>query len=455
MNKKVTGLFITVAVLVIIVAAAASSLIAPAQTPQTPTGQLDFTVSGASDCLRFLNSSVPTVYVPFTIGGNENSQLLVNATKMPGGANGYTDVYIYDGYWDGGTNHICKAEDLYPIISHIRSADFQIRAMIPYVETFGNSTQQSYTVFFVIPPGGEATFHVTLKPTSKSQSANAEVIQTIVIHPDGTISPPTAAIHRNGDTYTFAKSVYATIRIQKSNIILDGAGFTLHGPYNGTQADVWVIGEGSNQLPQGAITQYTIGIDLAQENVDGITIKNLNIQNFSIGMYMWTNNNTITTNAISENIVGILLSGANTTITDNYIANNKQGLFFGFNDPSDIPADIIISGNGFDHNIKQINGCLCKDYPENEPPHAWDNGQIGNYWSDYNGTDANNNGVGDSPYIVDIQNQDRFPLMENPANTPSPVTKLPVEILILAVLIPIVLATALFIVRQRRQKSKL
>ena len=363
MNKKVAGSFITIAVLVIIVATAASYLIAPAQAPQTPTGQLNFTVSGTSDCLRFLNSSVPTVYIPFTIGANENSQLLINATKMPGGANGYTDVYIYDGYWDGGTNHICKAEDLYPIISDIRSADFQIRVKIPYIETFGNSTQQSYTVFFVIPPGGEATFHVTLKPTSTSQSVNPGVVQTIVIHPDGTISPPTASILRNGDIYTFSESTYATIKIQKSNIILDGAGFTLHGPYNGTQADVWVIGEGSDQLPQGALAQYTIGIDLAQENVEGVTIKNLNIQNFSVGMYMWTNNNTITKNAISENIVGIVLSGANTTVTDNYIANNKQGLFFGFNNPSDIPTDIIISGNGFDHNNKQINGCLCKDYP--------------------------------------------------------------------------------------------
>jgi Periplasmic copper-binding protein (NosD) len=324
--------------------------------------------------------------------------------------------------------------------------------LIPYIETFGNSTQQSHTVFFVIPPSGEATFQVTLKPTFTAKSVNAEVVQTIVIHPDGTISPPTASIQRNGDIYTFAESTYATIRIEKSNIILDGGGYTLKGPYNGTQADVWVIGEGSNQLPQGAIAQYTIGIDLAQENVEGVTIKNLNIQNFSIGMYMWTNNNTITRNAISENIVGILLSGANTTVTDNYIANNKQGLFFGFNDPSDIPTDIIISGNGFDHNIQQINGCLCKDYPENEPPHAWDNGQIGNYWSDYKGTDANNDGFGDTPYIVDIQNQDRFPLIANPANAPSPVTKLPVEIMILAVLIPVVLAIALFVFRQRRQK---
>ncbi len=82
---------------------------------------------------------------------------------MPGGANGYTDVYIYNNYWDEGTNHTSKAGDLYPIINDIKSADFEIRADAPYTQTFGGSTQQSYTVFFVVPPGGPATFHVTLK----------------------------------------------------------------------------------------------------------------------------------------------------------------------------------------------------------------------------------------------------------------------------------------------------
>jgi hypothetical protein len=162
-NKKITGIIVALIVICALVAGAIVYSMTPTHTPQTPTGALDFTVSGSSDCLRFLNSSVPTVYVPFTIAANENWQLTINATKMPGGANGWTDIYIYNGYWDKGTNHTCKAGDLYPIINDITSADFAMRTNAPYTKNFGESTQQSYTVFFVFPPGGQATFHVTLK----------------------------------------------------------------------------------------------------------------------------------------------------------------------------------------------------------------------------------------------------------------------------------------------------
>jgi hypothetical protein len=41
----------------------------------------------------------------------------------------------------------------------------------------------------------------------------------------------------------------------------------------------------------------------------------------------------------------------------------------------------------------------------------WDNGTVGNYWSNYNGTDANLDGVGDTPYIIDDFNQDNYALM--------------------------------------------
>jgi hypothetical protein len=162
LNKKVLGLIIAVIVIFTSVAAflVALTLVPPLQ----PTGALDFTVSGTSDCLRFLNSSVPTIYVPFTVAANENWQLTINCTKMSGGANGYTDVYIYKGYWNDSSNNTCASLQLYPFLNEIKSTDHQIRLGSPFTETFGDSTQQSYTVFFVVPPGGQqSTFHVTLK----------------------------------------------------------------------------------------------------------------------------------------------------------------------------------------------------------------------------------------------------------------------------------------------------
>jgi hypothetical protein len=161
LNKKLLLIFGVIAVFAVAVPSVyfLGSSIAP--TKQS-TNEMDFTVSGSSDCLRFLNSSVSTIYVPFTVAANENWQLIVNCTKMPGGANGYTDVYLYNNYWDGGTNNTCKAIDLYPLLNEIQSTGHQIRLGNAFTETYGGSTQESYTVFFVVPPGGQqATFHIT------------------------------------------------------------------------------------------------------------------------------------------------------------------------------------------------------------------------------------------------------------------------------------------------------
>lgn len=164
MNKnKFIGL---VAIFIVVaVSLPAAFYVESSMTPvQQPTKELDFTVSGSSDCLRFLNSSVPAIYVPFTVAANENWQLTINCTKMSGGANGYTDIYIYKGYWNDGNNNTCTSSQLYPILNDIQSTDKQIRLNSPFTETYGESTQQSYTIFFVLPPGGQQSiFHVTYK----------------------------------------------------------------------------------------------------------------------------------------------------------------------------------------------------------------------------------------------------------------------------------------------------
>lgn len=161
MDKKVLSLvFVFIAVF-----ALAAAFVFESSLPPTPkiTEEMDFSVTGTNDCLRFLNSTVSICYIPLRTAINENWQLTINCTEMPGGVNGFVDVYIYRGYWDEGSAHKCMSKDLYPILGEIQSADSQIRLGNSFSETFGGSISQSYTVFFIFPPGGQAAFHVTYK----------------------------------------------------------------------------------------------------------------------------------------------------------------------------------------------------------------------------------------------------------------------------------------------------
>ncbi len=281
-------------------------------------------------------------------------------------------------------------------------------------------------------------------------ATSAPLPQTIFIHSDGSVDPGTAPIQRIGNTYTFTDDAYATIVVQKGSIVIDGAGHTLSGPYNGSEADLWVIGQGPDQDANGT---YTVGIDAGGKTVSNLTIMNLNVKNFTIGTYLWTANNTLAGNAFVENAVGILLSGPNSTITGNYIARNENGLFFGVNEPGSIALNITLSRNCFLANGQQLSGCVCKEYNAIQDMHTWDDGKQGNFWSDYNGTDSNGDGVGDQPYVIDAKDHDRYPLMQNPVSPPSVASRLPVEALILPLALVLVIVAAVIVLRRRKRRG--
>jgi parallel beta-helix repeat protein len=276
-------------------------------------------------------------------------------------------------------------------------------------------------------------------------------MQTVFINPDGSINPDSVPIQRNGNTYVFTGDIYACLIVNKSDVVIDGAGYTLRGALDETQGDLW-IGQGPNAEINETVL-YTMGIDEASENVTGLTIKNLNIRDFSIGMYIRSPNNTVSGNAVVSNIVGVLVSGSDNDFIGNYIADNDMGMFFGSNGPESIPLNLTVSHNSFDNNTDHLNGCVCKEYNMTEDTHTWDNGEEGNYWCDYNGTDADGDGIGDTPYVIDVLNQDRYPLMQSQVVLPTVKEKAPTEtIVIAAAAVAVIAVVAVVAVRKKRQK---
>ncbi len=283
-------------------------------------------------------------------------------------------------------------------------------------------------------------------------ASSSTIVPVVRILPDGSISPAGVSIQRSADLYTFTGNVYARIVVERDNVVINGAGYTLQGNYNGTRTDSWTVGEGPDQEINETAVPWTIGIDLANSNLHNLTVRNLNIKNFYIGTYIWTSNNTITGCSVSDNIVGILLSGDSNAIMKNYISGNEQGIFFGVNQPGNDPLNIVLTHNSFVNNDVHFSGCFCDEVNTTEPVHTWDNGREGNYWDDYNGTDADGDGIGDTPYVIDVQNLDRYPLMQNTVTSPTTTSKTPVEALIVSAILLITAAVGVIAYRKRRRK---
>jgi nitrous oxidase accessory protein NosD len=281
-------------------------------------------------------------------------------------------------------------------------------------------------------------------------NAKGSTSQAIRILADGTVEPSSVPIQRNGDTYVFTDDVFARgIVVEKAGITLDGASHRLMGPYNGTQS-LWIVGEGPNQPVTNDSELWSIGIDLATNEVSGLTIKNLDIRNFSIGIFLWSSNNLVIDNNITEGVIGLMVAEPNNRVVGNLIANNENGFFSGQTGGS-IPLNNTLSDNKFVNNLRQLGGCVCIDFNTSEPTHYWDNGGRGNFWSDYNGTDSDGDGIGDTPYVIDVLNQDRFPLVSSSAIVPANVF---VDVHILAAVgVAVLAAIAVLVVVLRRRKQ--
>jgi parallel beta-helix repeat protein len=221
------------------------------------------------------------------------------------------------------------------------------------------------------------------------------------VRADGAVEPSTAPILGDGDIYRFAGDIFGSIVVERSNIIVDGNGYLLKGSrsINGFQLD----------------------------GVNNVTIQNVKIQNFSTAIsFNNSSYNTVSGNDIVDNDHGINIYGSvYNTISRNNIADNYlRGIEIYESSEFNIISENNIT-NSKQYAISLYDCAYNRIFHNNiinntnqirlsSSSSKWDDGYPsgGNYLSDYTGTDNDGDGIGDTPYIIDENNQDNYPLME-------------------------------------------
>jgi nitrous oxidase accessory protein len=207
------------------------------------------------------------------------------------------------------------------------------------------------------------------------------------------------------------------IRPQRNDLLISGNNITGNrgGGIMGYNAENIII-TGNNISGNG----YGINIGISRN----VTVRGNNISGNTRGLNLvYYGPYFVYGNNITKNECGIRFAEGcqNATVSGNNITQNSVGVVL-LNFPNGGDAAIsgvgnTVFGNLFIDNSEQVLPNV-NEYPNINMESRgtdivlWDNGVIGNYWSDYNGTESDGNGVGDTPYIINENNQDNYPLME-------------------------------------------
>jgi parallel beta-helix repeat protein len=235
----------------------------------------------------------------------------------------------------------------------------------------------------------------------------------------------------------------------------------------------------SNNIISGntITTNNQSGIYLYGSTLNSINGNNITLNNGGIHIYSSSTNNSIVGNTVTENTeYGVNLDWANDNfVSENYIAKNGKGILVLDSSQNKIIGNTIKENDGWGIRLEryQTSNIIYHNYfiankveeglqvsiprlwaPgwEDGNPNVWDDGEKGNYWSDYstrypNATETGSTGIGDTPFYINPNNIDQCPIINE-----NVIPEFPTWTPMLLVLV--ILAVALVSYRRRLLRGK-
>jgi len=193
--------------------------------------------------------------------------------------------------------------------------------------------------------------------------------------------------------------------------------------------------DNNNIISGNTISHCSLGVALQQDSSNNNVSENNIIHAFWSGVeLMVSSNNTVCGNSLTDCSDGIAVfsSSFNTVSGNNITESNSNGIGLYYSSNNNTVSGNNIKNNGdcgirladSSYNVAYYNNFIDNTqqvYIEGSSNNIWDYGYPsgGNYWSDYTGTDifsgsyqneTGSDGMGDTPYIIDGQNLDPYPL---------------------------------------------
>ncbi|UCC58397.1 MAG: right-handed parallel beta-helix repeat-containing protein [Candidatus Bathyarchaeum sp.] len=213
---------------------------------------------------------------------------------------------------------------------------------------------------------------------------------------------------------------------------------------NNIREGIYLFKSAHNLISENDISDNGDGICVYKSSSNNSIFGNNILYNEGYGIQIsGSSKNIISGNNIAENANwGIELKGNTNSILKNYIAKNGKGIFCYGSSHNRIIGNKVVENNGWCIRLEenQKNNSIYHNYfIDNKVeeglqvymlgfqkellvwvhanPCVWDDGERGNYWSNYttrypNATKNPETGIGDTPFYININNIDHYPVME-------------------------------------------